>query len=160
MFKRTGTAREWIRVSEVDENKAVQSSCVVNESRRRISSASNAGSQFAQHAVTDGQLAFLIGIRFERHAVLIAVTRLWRRSEFGVECRFRIVRMVARRQLQQAVLKNCFRRGVEASTFERREGRLRVVLTAKRVDRDGRVWPREVLVRFLATVISHVWISA
>lgn len=65
-----------------------------------------------------------------------------------------------RRQLQKAVFKNGFRRGVEASTFERRVGRLGVVLTAERVDRDDRVWSREVGMGFLAAVVSHVRISS
>ena len=70
--------------------------------------------------------------------------------------------VMARRQLQKTVFKNGFRRGVEASAFERRERRLgrRAVLTAERVDRDDSVWSREVLVRFLATVVSHVRISS
>lgn len=137
----------------------MRSSCVIDKSGRRIGPASDAGSQFAQHAVTDGQSASLIVTGFERHAVLVAVTRLGRRKrELGVEHRFRIVRMKAGRQLQQAVPKNGLGRRVEASAFERRERRLRavVVLTAESVDGDDRVRPGEILMSFLATVISHV----
>lgn len=112
--------------------------------------------------MTDGQVPFLFGIGLERQAAaLFAVTRFGGgSSQLGVERGFRVGRMVPGRQLQEAVFKNGFRRGVEASTFERRVGRLGVVLTAERVDRDDRVWSREVLMGFLATVVSHVRISS
>lgn len=135
-------------------------SSVIDKSGRRIGSAPDAGTKFAQHAVTDGQVPFLFGIGLERRAALFAVTRFGGGSELGVERGFRVGRMVPGRQLQEAVFKNGFRRGVEASTFERRVGRLGVVLTAERVDRDDRVWSREVLMGFLATVVSHVRISS
>jgi hypothetical protein len=139
-----------------------------------MSSASNAGTQFSQHALTDDQLPFLFGIGSQSQTVLFAETvsaRFSRASQLIDRVnrrRFRVgagrLMVMARRQLQKTVFKNGFRRGVEASTFERREGRLGrravAVLTAERVDRDDSVWSREVLVRFLATVVSHVRISS
>ena len=68
-----------------------------------MSSATNAGSQFAQHAVTDGQLASFIGIGSSVcHAVLVAVAGLGRRR-FSVKSRFRVPRRARRRQLKNAV---------------------------------------------------------
>ena len=135
-----------------------------------MSSASNAGTQFSQHALTDDQLPFLFGIGSQSQTVLFAAVsaRFSRASQLIDRVnrrRFRVggrLMVMARRQLQKTVFKNGFRRGVEASAFERRERRLgrRAVLTAERVDRDDSVWSREVLVRFLATVVSHVRISS